>query len=347
MLCYAWDRLDEASTLSVTTEGQTEILDLLSSVLINGVQRCLKEGIDKGYVAHQEEVRGIRGRLNLQESLQRLTFIRGGAVCDVDDFTANVLSNQLIKSTIWRLSRTDGIDTSLRSRLRDLSRRLDNVSLRSQMRRVDFRSVPLYGNNRLYRLLLNVCELIFDSSLVEKGDGRYIFKDFLEDERKMRRLFQRFVQNFLKHHQSHYQVSVDRFGWNFDVDGNPTNSAVPQMETDITLKSSDKIVVIDTKYSKEALQSRFEKKTLRSDHLYQIFSYLKNLEARGYPYDSAEGILLYPTVQSEVDASFAVQGHRINVRTIDLTLPSDELKRKLLATLIGENMDRLPEAAAA
>ena len=163
----------------------------------------------------------------------------------------------------------------------------------------------------------------------------------------MRRLFQRFVQNFLKHHQRRYQVSVDRFGWNFDFDGSPTNSAVPQMETDITLKSSDKIVVIDTKYSMEALQSRFEKKTLRSDHLYQIFSYLKNLEARGYPYDSAEGILLYPTVQSEVDASFAVQGHRINVRTIDLTLPSDELKRNLLATLIGENMDTLPEAAAA
>jgi 5-methylcytosine-specific restriction enzyme subunit McrC len=341
MLCYAWDRLDEADALSVGVDGKTEILDLLASVLVNGLKRCLRDGIDKGYVDYQEELRGIRGRLALQESIQRISFIRGAAVCNVDNFTTDILSNQLIKSTIFRLTRVEGLDKAFRGELRDLIKRMQGVSILSQVQRRDFRRVPLHGNNRLYRFLLNVCELIFDSSLVEKGDGTYVFKNFVEDEYKMRSLFQRFVQNFLRHHQHIYQVSVDRFSWDFDIGLGQFNHLVPQMETDVTLKSSGKVIVIDTKYSKDTLQGRFDKKTLRSEHLYQLFSYLKNLEARGHPYDSAEGILLYPTVNSEVSASFSVQGHKIGVRTIDLTLPSEKLKDELIRVLIESDSEQL------
>ena len=149
MLCCAWDRLDEADALSVGVDGKTEILDILASVLVNGLKRCLRDGIDKGYVDYQEELRGIRGRLALQESIQRISFIRGAAVCNVDNFTTDILSNQLIKSTIFRLTRVEGLDKAFRGELRDLIKRMQGVSILSQVQRRDFRRVPLHGNNRL------------------------------------------------------------------------------------------------------------------------------------------------------------------------------------------------------
>lgn len=47
--------------------------------------------------------------------------------------------------------------------------------------------------------------------------------------------------------------------------------------------------------------THYERKTLRCGHLYQLFAYVKNLEARAGPDSCAEGILLYPAVEHNVD----------------------------------------------
>lgn len=336
MLSYAWDRLEEADALSVGIDEQTELKDLLASVLLNGVRRCLREGIDRGYVEERVDVAGIRGKFALSESVRSLTFLKGLTRCDVDAFTEDILANQLIKTTLWRISKADGLNPELVRGLNDALRRMPAVSLLTRVTRSDFQSTPVHGNNRIYRFLLSICQLIFDSALTEKGDGGYLFKDFIQDDHKMRRLFQQFVSNFLKHHQDIYKVKVDKFGWSTIGMNDEANALLPMMETDITLKSENKVIVIDTKFSKDVLQARFSKQSLRSEHLYQLFSYLKNLETRGYPYSMAEGILLYPTVHTKVDTTFHVQGHSISVRTIDLTLPTSELKQELLKLTLGD-----------
>lgn len=337
MLSYAWDRLEEAEALSVGIDQRTELKDLLASVLLNGVRRCVKEGIDRGYVERQVELAGLRGKLALSDSIHTLSLLKGMTQCLVDEFTEDILANQLIKTTLWRLSRTEGIDPSLRRELNVAVKRMPAVTILNRISRSQFRALPIHGNNRLYRFLINVCEFIFDSALADRGGGSFVFKDFVQDDKKMRRLFQKFVENFLRRHQTEYQVSVDRFDWAIEGEVCSETSLLPKMETDITLRSKNQVIVIDTKFSKDVLQSRFDKKSLRSEHLYQIFSYLKNLESRGFPFSTAQGLLLYPTVHTSVDTSFKVQGHTISIRTIDLTLPTDQLKEELLRITVGRS----------
>jgi 5-methylcytosine-specific restriction enzyme subunit McrC len=49
---------------------------------------------------------------------------------------------------------------------------------------------------------------------------------------------------------------------------------LPTMETDITLRSGTRTVVIEAKYYRETLTRRYGKETLHSDNLYQLFAYL-------------------------------------------------------------------------
>jgi len=63
---------------------------------------------------------------------------------------------------------------------------------------------------------------------------------------------------------------------------------------------------------------------------YQLFAYVKNLESRGGPDRFAEGILLYPTVDREIDHSSVIQGHRMSARTVDLTMLWKDINTRLL-----------------
>ena len=71
----------------------------------------------------------------------------------------------------------------------------------------------------------------------------------------------------------------------------------------------------------------------RSEHLYQLFAYLKHLEARGGTHMECESILLYPTATHPVDFRFNKQGHSIRVVTIDLRRAWHEIGVALLELL--------------
>lgn len=70
------------------------------------------------------------------------------------------------------------------------------------MREVDvvintFERIKLNRNNRFYALVLNVCKLIWQSTLPNKRhEGKYEFIDFTEDDFQMNVIFERFLMNF-------------------------------------------------------------------------------------------------------------------------------------------------------
>jgi 5-methylcytosine-specific restriction enzyme subunit McrC len=332
MLSYAWGRLEQAELVDVSTEEIDTLPDLLASVLARGVQRCLKDGLDRGYKEQLEESAFVRGRLNVETSVRRFLLPQGRAACHVDDLTTDILVNQIIKTTMLQLTRAPSLSSELRHQLAVLARRMPQVGTVRLSRR-DFDRVQLHSNNGFYRFLLDVCRLIHDDLLVDSAGGDYSFRSFVEDEHAMRRLFQAFITNLLRHHQKAFDVASDRFRWDIDAPDSQSDLLMPMMETDITLRSPQRVVVIDTKFSKSVFQRRYEKDKLRSEHLYQLFAYLKNLEPKGSGYANADGILLYPTVDSPVQFATTVQGHRLSVRTVDLSQTPAVIREDVLALL--------------
>ncbi|MFN5269346.1 MAG: 5-methylcytosine restriction system specificity protein McrC [Hyphomonadaceae bacterium] len=110
-------------------------------------------------------------------------------------------------------------------------------------------------------------------------------------------------------------------------------SLLPNMETDITLLSLQRTVVIDAKYYKETLVGKQgNSKRIRSGHLYQMYAYLHHTTTR-YPDRQIDGMLIYPTVGQQISADYEIGAHRLKLLTIDLMAPWPEIHDKLLAAL--------------
>ena len=95
---------------------------------------------------------------------------------------------------------------------------------------------------------------------------------------------------------------------------------LPKMQTDVSLTSKSRKIIIDCKYTPEATQCHYEAETLRSSHLYQIHAYLTNLPECELT-DGCEAMLLYPTVESPIRADYFDKGHKISIRSINLNQP--------------------------
>jgi 5-methylcytosine-specific restriction enzyme subunit McrC len=100
LLCYAWDKLDERDLVKVDAASFKDLPNLFSKVLANGLKYLFKKGLDRNYRETSECYPGVKGKLNISESLKQMTFPLGRAVCTFDDFDYDVLQNQILKATL-------------------------------------------------------------------------------------------------------------------------------------------------------------------------------------------------------------------------------------------------------
>ena len=332
LLLYAWDALDEAGILAITAEPETQLLDLLAAVLNRGIDCLLRRGLDRNYLSQRDAIPGIRGKLDLTGTIKPNLLSRAQAVCEFDEFSHDVLHNRILKATLRRLLKTRRLDSRLRHPIRATYHRLHEVADIPLTLRA-FRAVHLHRNNRIYRFLIDVCLLLYHCLMPDEATGELRFRSFVRDERRMRGLFERFVRNFLRREQAYFHVATESLCWE-QTTGSLTDLAyLPSMRTDVTLRRPGQTLVIDAKFYREPLQQHHDRWTVRSGHLYQLFTYLRNLAARGQAAAEIDGLLLYPQASRVLDLTYHIHGHCIRVRTIDLKQPWTQIHNDLLALL--------------
>ena len=111
---------------------------------------------------------------------------------------------------------------------------------------------------------------------------------------------------------------------------------LPKMYTDITLKSSDKVLIIDTKCYRRILSQQYDKKSVCSANLYQIYAYVKNKSAATDK--TVSGMLLYAKTDEDItpDVAYSMGGNKIFVRTLDLNCEFEKIKEQL-DKIVAEN----------
>lgn len=188
-----------------------------------------------------------------------------------------------------------------------------------------FHQVQINRNNSFYAFLLNISELIYQNLLINEETGTFQFKDFLRDERQMARLFEEFIRNFYKIEIPEAKVFREDLHWKM---AGEMHQFLPKMQTDISIKINDRKLIIDAKYYKETLQKYYDSEKIHSQHLYQLFAYLKNQED-----PQAEGILIYPTVQKSLSLAYTHEGHTIRIETLNLNQDWRGVKADLLGII--------------
>ena len=325
MLAYAFHVLNEQGYKNITTEDFDNTAELCAAILARGIKIQIKRGLGKEYISRTESLASLRGKIDITESIKTQALQRRQLVCSYDEFSVNSFMNRIIKSTMLLLLRADIVKTR-KKELKKLLVYFDDVDP------IDLHSVnwnmQYNRNNQTYRMLIGICYLIIKGLLQTQSDGTTKLMDFL-DEQRMHRLYEKFILEYYRKEYPQITANASQIPWQLDDD---MGAMLPVMQTDIMLSYGEKTLIIDAKYYAHTTQLQYDKHTLHSGNVYQIFTYVKNKEAElaDRPHE-VSGMLLYAKTDEDIypENEYWMSGNRIEVRTLNLDGDFSMIKAQL------------------
>jgi 5-methylcytosine-specific restriction enzyme subunit McrC len=305
LLSYARDPSGWSQT-AAGLEEEAELFGAIAAAFSAHALRALEQGILQGYRHLRERLPTLRGRIAFEQQIGRAGGLWHPLSVSYDEYTADVIENQLLKSAATVLRRLPRIGPLLRNRLRRVEVLLSEVSLVPRPREV---AAPhLTRLNRRYGPAMKLAELILHSTSIDFMRGPVVGTTFVFD---MNEIFQDFVSAAVGEELTRYGGVIRLEPTQASLDSAGRLKLLP----DITWWMFGRcMAVLDAKYKALALRG------MPNADAYQMLAYCVGLKLR-------EGYLLYAKDEGQGSADHDVVDGRttIRVRTLDLQLVPEEL----------------------
>lgn len=332
MLSYAFSVLKQSNYDSIAKEEFDNIHNLFAAILAKGIGQQLKQGLHREYITKTEDLSVMRGKIEISGTIRNKMARRQMLSCEFDELSENTLLNQIIKSTVMLLFKHADVDVEWKSDLKKEMLFFSNVD-EIDLKQVKWSAFRFHRNNQTYRMLITICQFIVEGMLLTTDTGEYKIATFI-DEKRVCRLYEKFLLEYYAKNNPHLKVVAAQIPWALDDD---MGTMLPVMQSDITLSKENEVLIIDAKYYAHTTQKQFDKHTIHSNNLYQIFTYVKNKDREfGNKPHKVSGMLLYAKTDEEIqpDGVYQMSGNQISVKTLDLyndfTCISEQLDRILI-----------------
>lgn len=335
LLAYAWDFLHLVAPTDMGGVAADTPQDILGRILVDTANRLLRRGAHREYVVFEEDLRDLRGRIDVTRTASRALRAMGRVACDVDELHHDVGPNRLLKAALGAVLRCRGVHTSLTSRARALYGMLSEVG-DPGLSEALIRGVRVPRAAPMYRLVRDVAGLLLRHVLPDESGTGLLLRDFTQDDLEMAHLFEAFVRGFLKYEAFGWNVGRTEVGW-ADTTAEPdSRRLLPKMTTDVSMRAPGRQVILETKFVRKPFRvlGDDERVKLRSDHLYQLFAYVMNTHG-SHRSLRVEGKLVYASVGRGVRASFAWGPVPVEVHTIDLASDWSAVREQLHGLIPG------------
>lgn len=327
MLAYAFQELNQNNYEDIAKEDFEHIQDLFAEILYKGVSMQLKQGLYREYVEKLETLPLIKGKIDINGTIKSRIQRKQLVACEFDELSEDNTLNRILKSTMELLIYSECVKSKRKAQLRSLLPFFANVESISP-KDIKWSMLTYKRSNRHYRMLMNICYFIIDGTLLSTENGIYRMATFSDEH--MSRLFERFVLEYFRKHHKDIQANSEKLSWDID-DDKPVRGIefLPSMQTDIVLRKYDRALIIDTKYYGEILKGKFDKKAISNANMYQIFSYVKNMDTENT--GKVSGMLLYAKTREEITepVDTYINGNRIIVQTLDLNQEFNNIRTHL------------------
>lgn len=328
MLSYAFQVLKQSNYEEVEAEEYEKVQDLFAAIISKGAAQQLKQGLYKEYITHHETLSVMRGKIAMSETIHNRIQRKQKLSCEFDELSENNMYNQILKTTMYYLVKNGGVANERKIALNKVLVFFSGVTI-LEPSSIQWRRLNYQRNNKNYEMLLNVCYLVIDGMMQTTEKGEYKMSAFSDEH--MARLYERFILEYYRQHHGYLsEVKAAQVKWNL-IDENDESMIrfLPVMQTDITLRLDELILIIDAKYYGRTLQLQFDKYSLHSGNLYQIFTYVKNQDK--FSTGNVSGLLLYAKTEEAItpDCSFNMGGNRIGAKTLDLNMEFSKIAAQL------------------
>jgi len=325
MFSYAYQSLLYKNYESIETETFETAQDLFASLLAQEISSILKKGLYRHYVDNQENLSNLRGKIDIKESIKLKLKNNHKLACNFDELSENNYMNMILKTTALFLIN----DKSVKQKNKDLLKKsifffssIDKL----EITQINWRRITYNRNNISYKIMMEICYLILHELLLTTEEGSKKLKTFF-DEEQISRLFEKFILAYYRRNFNQFNPVSKEIKWNTIEE----NSLLPKMKSDVMLSDTknNRKLILDAKFYGKIVQSQFDKETIRSNHLYQIFSYVKNEDKNNT--GLVDGILLYAKTDENIipDEAYNFGGNRIFVKALDLNNDFSNIKNQL------------------
>ncbi len=338
--CLLEQDYDDHKIKNFDFERFQSILDVLGDILFKYLKIQTKRGLGRDYISCEEDLSSPRGKIHITESIRPRNLMHKRLRCSYDVMSVDTKMNQIVKSTALLLLKYN-ISLKTKQKLKAQLLYFSEVDV-IDLRFVDW-NIRYSHINISYKKVIEVCRWIVDGWTQLEHDGadpikleEYIFKKM-----KYADIFEQFLRNYFKVHYGDQldEVSDRWLNWSAtQVKGE--GDLLPGMHTDIYLQKDNTVLIIDAKFYVHTLTKNNH---INSNNLYQIFSYVKNVDHEhkndGY---EVSGMLLYVKPHSssnensegqdstkKLECRYDMCGSSIEVRTLDMDRPFDEYTQEL------------------
>ena len=327
MLSYAFTSLNQGEYENIAAEEFENIHSLFAAILAKGIGKQIKQGLFRDYINFQKNAASVKGKINIQGSIQNILSRKRVLTCEYDELSENNIFNQILKTTVMLLLNHENVQPDSKSVLKKEMLFFSNVDLIDPVS-IRWSGIRFHKNNSTYRMLIILCQFIIEGMLLTTDSGEYRLASFLNEQR-MNRLFEKFILEYYIKEWPTIKSAASQVPWSLD-DG--MSEMLPVMQTDVSLQKNNTVLIIDAKYYSRTTQNNFGKNTIHSNNLYQIFTYVKNRDYQfGDKPHKVSGMLLYAKTDENIipDNVYQMHGNQITVRTLDLSMDFSEIRKQL------------------
>ncbi|MCI8446130.1 MAG: 5-methylcytosine-specific restriction endonuclease system specificity protein McrC [Bacilli bacterium] len=288
MMAYAFRNINEQEIKKIKEENFENIYELLCTMITIELSKLIKKGLCREYITVDEELSSLKGKILINESIKKNLQLKAKMYCSYDEYSSNIYLNKIIKSTCMYLIKSKKVKDIIKIRkLKNVLSYLNDIE-ELESYHINWNSIKYSKNNKMYRVIINICYLVFNGLLLNREDGSIEFRNYIDDQ-EMHKLYEKFILEYYRCHYHSLSANASEIEWNTS----DMINLLPKMQSDIMLYSGDRKLIIDAKYYSNMYQSNqyFNKEKFKSNNLYQIFTYVKNedKEENG----KVTGMLLY------------------------------------------------------
>lgn len=341
MYSYIWDKVDNDDYVNLDVSDDFESTNIYVELFLINIKKIIKRGLYKEYNNKNESLSIVKGKINFISTINNQTQKKGKLYCDYDELEENNIFNKIIKSVAIKLYRSSDITIDNKKKLNKVILYFNKVEY-IELKEEHFKQLNFNKSNMYYFWMIKICELINKSQMLSETTGKYTFYNLFNSDDNMNMVFELFINKFYEHELSkNYTVKYQSI-LNWNVTGGD-KSLLPIMKLDTLIESKDETIIIDTKYYKNYfITNNFDKKELRSSHMYQMISYLNNIKSK----EKLRGILLYPKpfdennideiYNAKVVSNNEQKNATLEFKSIDLSLDWRIIKSNLLNIILNK-----------
>lgn len=327
MLSYAYQTLNLSEYKQIGLEKFENVKELYAEILSIGIPVLIRGGLSKDYISVEETSNVIKGKIDINSTIKKNTLVNKKVAVVYDEFSENMLLNQIIKATLVYLSRSNKISQKMRRLFYSLLPYFTDVT-DVELDLNLWKNVRYNRQDIRYQFIVDVCRYLYEQLLFDESSKSQTMKE-VQDEQRLSSLYEKFVYALFKR-ETKYNVSRPQIQWSVDDE---FTDALPIMQTDLVLQKEKKTLIVDAKFYSENMVARFEggAKKQKSSNLYQIFTYINNWKREQD--ETIAGMLLYAktTALNQPNHNYHIKGNQIFVVSLDLKQDFFSLKKDLLA----------------